>query len=249
MQELNNGQSRETEHKDVNINLAELDATIARLRERMEASTHEPINIDAVSIVTKGKMIVAAIFMVISMCVLALSSYAWFTASTASNQNIIQSGTAGVEFADLSLPGGSTGTELDPIHILPGYVEEREVYAKNVGGVSLYVRAKVVSTIVLEERYASRENEIDTSLIRFDFNESAWTKNGDYYYLNEPLRGGRTSADLFSEIKFSEEMGNIYKDSTIYVKVVFEVVQSSNNGANALEAVGWKTEVEGGVGQ
>ena len=160
MQELNNGQGRENEHKDMSIDLAELDATIARLRERMEASKSVPANIDAVSVATKGKMIVAAIFMVISMCVLALSSYAWFTASTASNQNIIQAGIAGVEFVDLSYTegeSGSAGTELDPIRILPGYAEERELYAKNVGDVAVYVRAKVVATIVLEERYLSIE--------------------------------------------------------------------------------------------
>lgn len=252
MQELNNGQGRENEHKDMSIDLAELDATIARLRERMEASKSVPANIDAVSVATKGKMIVAAIFMVISMCVLALSSYAWFTASTASNHNIIQAGIAGVEFVDLSYTegeSGSAGTELDPIRILPGYAEERELYAKNVGDVAVYVRAKVVATIVLEERYASRSGEIDTSLVIFDINESKWTKDGDYYYLMTPLRGGKTSDELFDEIKFSEEMGNIYKGSTIYVNIVFEVVQASNNGTNALEAVGWKTDAEGGADQ
>ena len=247
MQELNNGQARETEHKDVTVDLAELDATIARLRERMESSKSVPANIDAVSIATKGKMIAATVFMLISMCVLVLSSYAWFTASTASDRNIIQAGTAGVEFADLSLPGGSAGTELDPIHVLPGYRESYSIYANNVGGVAVYVRAKVVSTIVLEERYASRSNEIDTSLVMFDINESEWTKDGDYYYLMTPLRGGKTSSELFSEIKFSEAMGNIYKGSTIYVNIVFEVVQATNNGANALEAVGWKTDAEGGA--
>ena len=64
-----------------------------------------------------------------------------------------------------------------------------------------------------------------------------------------PLRGGKTSDELFDEIKFSEEMGNIYKGSTIYVNIVFEVVQASNNGTNALEAVGWKTDAEGGADQ
>ena len=57
MQELNNGQARETEHKDVTVDLAELDATIARLRERMESSKSVPANIDAVSIVDRKSVV------------------------------------------------------------------------------------------------------------------------------------------------------------------------------------------------
>ena len=251
MQELNNGQVNETEQKN-NIDLSDLDAKIASLQERLEACKPEPSRINTVSIGTKTQMLVSMIFVIISMSVLALSSYAWFTASTASNTNIMQSGSAGVEFVDLSLPdgeGGSEGTELDPIGILPGYVVERKVYAKNVGGVSLYVRAKVETDIELDERYAAHESDINTALIAFDFNDEKWEKVGDYYYLKSSLRGGSTSDEFFSNIIFSEQMGNIYKDSTIRVTVYFEVVQANNNGSSPLEAVGWKTAVEGGDGQ
>ena len=130
---------------------------------------------------------------------------------------------------------------------LPGYKEIREVYATNTGALSLYVRAKTDVGITLNDRYSEYQDEIDTSLVIFDIDDEYWRKSGDFYYYSVALQGGETTPVLFSEIKFSESMGNIYKDSTIKVTVLFEIVQANNNGATPEEAVGWPSGSEGGA--
>ena len=118
----------------------------------------------------------------------------------------------------------------------------KDVRAVNNGTVALYVRARVESVITLDSRYASRVNEIDPSLILIDVNESAWkTKSAfdGYYYYSMPLEKNTQTTSFLDSITFSELMGNIYKGSTVTVKVVFEVVQSSGNGSTVFDAAGW----------
>ena len=251
MQERDNGQRRDDKQDRAGVDLTQIDEAIARIREKLascSASTPKT-DVNVATAALRGKLIATVICLLVSIFAMVWSSYAWFTASIASS-NQITPGFVHVEYVDLSTlgaDGGFAGTELDPIRILPGYTEEHEVYASNVGSVSLYVRARAVATITLAQRYAEHEAEVDLSLVAFNFNEAYWQKHGDYYYHTAVLHGGESTPEFFSEIKFSEAMGNIYKGSTIRVKVIFEVVQATNNGSNALEAVGWTTVAEGGA--
>ena len=52
---------------------------------------------------------------------------------------------------------------------------------------------------------------------------------------------------MLQSINFSEQMGNIYKDSTIKVDILIEIVQSNNNGETVFDAVGWSSAEEGGT--
>ena len=64
-----------------------------------------------------------------------------------------------------------------------------------------------------------------------------------YYYYKLIVYRGETTSELFEKVSFSKDMGNIYKDATVVVKVTFEIVQANGNGDNVLEATGWS---EGG---
>lgn len=230
--------------------ISELDEAIARLSAKLENFTPSTAGTTVISSTAKGKLIATAIFMIIAMFALVFSSYAWFTSTIASSNNNISTGTAGVKLVELTYPeenGGTTGTELDPINVMPGYVAIREIYAHNTGDIPLYVRARTETSISLAQLYSAQVASVDPSLILFNIDEENWIKNGDYYYYAHSLLSNQTTPEFFSEITFSSAMGNEYKNSTITVKVIFEMVQATNNGASVLEAVGWPTNAEGGA--
>lgn len=243
----NNGAFKSKE--DIKRAIAEIDAAISKLNQKFtDVQVIEPKK-DLISASTKGKLIITAFLICFSVFAMLLSSYAYFTASTDSSENRITTGTVAVDVVDLgsSAPGGSAGTELDPIQILPGYVEMREIYAKNTGDIALYVRAKTETAITLAERNTSHQNEVDTSLVIFDIDSKYWKYQDGYYYYAVPLLSGEATEELFSKIVFSKEMGNLYMDSTIRVKIIFEMVQFANNGSSVFDAVGWASASEGGM--
>lgn len=234
---------------DIRKAIAELDAAISKLNEKFSDAPAVAVKKDIISASTKGKLIVTALLICFSVFAMLLSSYAYFTASTDSSENRIVAGTVGVDVVNLgsSAPGGSAGTELDPIKILPGYVEMREIYAKNTGDIALYVRARTETAITLSEGNSGRQSEVDNSLVIFDIDDTYWKYRDGYYYYALPLLAGEVTSELFSQILFSKDMGNLYKDSTIRVKIVFEMVQFNNNGSNVFDAAGWASASEGGA--
>ena len=181
---------------------------------------------------------------------MVFSSFAYFTASTNSAQNRIATGTVEVDFVGLNTPGasgGASGTELDPIKFLPGYVEMRDVYVNNTGDAPIYIRAKTKTEITLANAYSAYSDKVDPSLVLFDIDEDKWVLRDGYYYYSVALKGGESTPEFFTKIEFSSAMGNIYKDSIIKITVLFEMVQASNNGATVFDAVGWTTSSEGGA--
>ena len=230
--------------------IADIDARLARLGEQLSDSTPVAPAVRMVSTSSQKKMFVSAFLVLIAMISMVVSSLAYFTTSQHSSGNMIATGSVSVDFVDLdysSSGGGSSGTELDPIPFMPGYSREQKVYAVNNGGISIYLRAKIETEITLDAKYASYSDEIDTSLVVFDIDENFWTLKDGYYYYSVPLLSGETSPELFTEILFSPAMGNIYKDSTIKIKLIFEMVQANGNGGNVFEAVGWLSESQGGT--
>jgi len=256
---FNNNHS-EMDAESIKKAIADIDAKLARLGEQLSDSAPAAPTARVVSTSSQKKMFVSAFLVLIAMISMVVSSLAYFTTSQHSSGNMIATGSVSVDFVDLdysssgggssgggSSGGGSSGTELDPIPFMPGYSREQKVYAVNNGGISIYLRAKIETEITLDAKYASYSDEIDTSLVVFDIDENFWTLKDGYYYYSVPLHSGKISPELFTEILFSPAMGNIYKDSTIKIKLTFEMVQANGNGGNVFEAVGWPTESQGGT--
>ena len=231
------------------MTVAEIDAALARISTRLDELSADAPKESVISTSAKGKMIVSAVLMMVAVVAMVFSTLAYYTAFVYSSGNVIATGKTEVEFVDLNAPtaGGSAGTELDPISFMPGHLETRKIYAKNSGNMPLYVRVKAETAITLAERYAAHSDEIDVSLVKFVLKGSAWELRDGYYYYVLPLCAGESTPELFDHIEFDESMGNIYKDSIIRIRIVFEIVQATNNGDTVFEAVGWATETEGGA--
>ena len=250
MADLNNNFNENASKESVEKALAEIDAAIALINKKIASNELEASKPAVVSTASKSKLIISAVFMIVSVCAMIFSSFAYFTASSNSSQNRIASGSVEVDFVGLNTPGasgGSSGTELDPIRFLPGYVEMRDVYVKNTGDAPIYLRAKTKIEITLAQAYSAYSDKIDTSLVLFDVDENVWVLRDGYYYYADMLEGGESTPEFFTKIKFSDAMGNIYKDSIVKITVLFEMVQATSNGATVFDAVGWTTSSEGGA--
>lgn len=236
LQELNQAiEDLEAKLEGMNGRLAACDASAARMRRATGG--------------LKKKLIVVTVAMGIVATSFAASTYSYFTDSITSGANKITTGYAAVQLMDVTSSSPDVG-DLDPfvpIRILPGYSVNKTVSAKNEGSYPLYLRVKIQPAVVLDERYAGRESEIDLSLITFDIDRENWIERDGYYYYKNALKKNETAPSLMTAVNFSEEMGNLYKDSTLTVNVRLEVVQANNNGANVFEAVGWTAPLEGGA--
>ncbi len=201
---------------------------------------------------TKKKIIVMCVAMMITIASMVCSTIAFFTDSAQLPYGDISIGSVSVQIIDVTYPYGSN-VPIAPdeaIRIFPGYEVKKTVTARNMGDLPMYVRIKLDSEITLAESSHGREAEIDRSLVGYDINLENWLLHTDgYYYYRTPLTKGKEATPLFTKVKFSEDMGNLYKDSTIRFKVRMEVVQANNNGASVTEAQGWTEPLYEGGGQ
>lgn len=194
----------------------------------------------------KFKLIAIIAAFAITLASFIHTTVSFFVDSVVSPNGYIATGSTDVELVSSSVGGGAQMPD-GSIRIMPGQTVEKSVSAKNTGTLPLYVRVKVTPEIVLADAYQAHTNEIDTSLIVFDFDTENWLLKDGYYHYADALTGGTATNDLFTQITFSKDMGNIYKDGKMHVTVRIEVVQANNNGENVLQATGWATAGEGGI--
>ena len=240
--------AKEINAQELDEAIERLNSEISRMNERLEERSAHSAKSDLASQCLKSKIIITMVATGLLLISLAVCTYAYFVATTTSGGNIISTGYADVTLYDVTdsayLPDPGVR---DAISIFPGTVVSKTVYAKNNGAYPVYIRAKIEDTITLAAKYAEHQDEIDLSLVTYDLDLDNWTKHNGYYYYNTPIVHGESTTLLLSQVKFSEEIGNIYKDSTIVVKVTLEAVQSNNNGATVFDAVGWTSTGEGGA--
>ena len=199
---------------------------------------------------TKTKVKIVAMCTALTITVLSFfySTLAYFTDIESANHGMIATGQASVEIIDVTYPYGSNiavppGTA---IRIMPGHEISKTLTARNTGSLPLYVRVQLHSDITLAQHARSAESQIDLSLVGYDINLVDWVEHDGYYYYRTPLIGGTEAVPLFTKVIFSEQMGNLYKDSTIVFRARIEVVQANNNAANVIDAYGWSELPERG---
>lgn len=249
------------ETSDVDSKIKEIDAVIEKISEQLRQNDEKESRLKKAEAVlsssVKRKILSIASVMLIAVFAFASSTFAYFTATADSNSNVIKSA-SGTEFdvVDLVYPQGSLNgipveSVTDKLMAFPGESVLRDITAVNRSQISIYVRAKISPVITLDARYADKADLIDPSLISYGIDENYWvtrdTFDGYYYYIS-PLASGEQTTAIIDSVNFSEDMGNMYKGSTVSVKAVFEIVQSNGNGTSVLDAGGWPLDIEGGDG-
>ena len=190
----------------------------------------------------KKKIAIGAV-LVLCLSMLIYSTIAYFnTADTA--RNVITAGDIKIELQETAI--NNDGDEIlfeqsqERFNVMPGQDVSKIVRVKNTGSNPAYIRVEVQKAIALA---ADSHGDVDLDLVSLDFDSEKWTlRNDGYYYYNEPLAPGETTAALFRNVKFDTGMGNMYQGSSATIKVAAEATQVKNNGATVFDAAGWPAD-------
>ena len=198
----------------------------------------------------KKQLIASMVALLLVVGSLVYGTVAYFTDSVSATSGTFGSaGNVSCKLRDLThIDGFAEESGNAPIRVYPGMSFEKTLSAVNTGSSSLYIRVSVAKRIELSEANQGKEAEIDESLVILHFNTENWEYRDGYYYYRQPLTASKITPTLIESVEFSAAMGNLYKESTFYLTVTMDAVQSLNNGAFAWEAEGWST-VSGGEGQ
>lgn len=173
--------------------------------------------------IVNKKLIILAACTVLLGSIIVGKTLAYYTAETTAN-NVITSGNVTVQIHESSV--GS-------VNILPGDTVDRSVFFENIGTVPLYLRVQ------LTKRVENSELSAD-DCIKIDLNEKNWTYKEGYYYYNTPLKAGKTTEVLFTQLYFDgKQIDNEYLGKAFSLDIDAFAVQSDNNGDTVWNAVGW----------
>lgn len=143
------------------------------------------------------------------------------------------------------------GTELveypvDTIQgVMPGRTISKIPYINNTGDEDFYTRVYIKTHI-----YDSAGNEInpEEEIININIDHENWVTDENianwYYYKNIVKSGTNQVLAPFTKVKFSEDMGNEYKNAKVEIEVYAQAVQAKNNEVDLskqsiLEVQGW----------
>jgi predicted ribosomally synthesized peptide with SipW-like signal peptide len=172
--------------------------------------------------------------------ILSAGTLAFFTAEEKA-VNRITSGNIDIELLETTDQMDEEGIAVpfkNMTGVMPGTTASKNAELKNSGEKEAYVRAKVDITMELDGGTVIEDE--NTDLISINFNLDHWTLLEDeYYYYNYRLKPGEITEPLFTQVSFSETMGNDYQSSTAMVGIRAYAVQVDNNGKTVFEAMGW----------
>lgn len=179
---------------------------------------------------------IAAVAVILSLVsIAAMGTMAYFTDSAVAH-NVITSGNIDIEVveqqrnADESLVDYPVDEKGNPVAIsaMPGQTVSKIVTVKN-NDEPAYIRAKfeVVAYKLVDEEQIPIAIENGVIIVPTD---TAWVKGEDgWYYYSAPVKEGKSTAPLFSEVQFSgPNMGNEYQGVTVEINISAEAVQAAN---------------------
>lgn len=185
------------------------------------------------------KRILSIAILMIGLSIIASGTNAYYTAEETAH-NVIASGNIDIALIEMSENENGEMVPFENVNgVMPGKKISKIVIVKNTGSQPAYVRVKVEKTVTLRDGTV----EIgDLPFLSYDINTEKWTEKDGYYYYNMALDVGNETEPLFTVVKFSKDMGNVYKKSKVELNIQAYATQVANNGESALGALGWPEE-------
>ena len=182
---------------------------------------------------------VLSLALIVSMLAIMVSGTMAYFVSSDTAHNVITTG--GVDIELIEKTTDEDGNLIDfPEEgikdIVPGMEVDKIVSVKSEDNTAdCWVRVSVTIEITNKEgKQLSTENALS-----LNYDTENWTEKDGLWYYNSPLSAGQETPKLFTTVTFSSDLGNEYQNATATITIHAEAVQSKNNGATALEAVGW----------
>lgn len=174
---------------------------------------------------TKRALLSSVLALVLCMVMLIGTTFAWFTDSVTSSNNIIQSGTLDValeykEMDQAEYKDASKGAIFDYKLWEPGYVDVKHVKISNNGTLALKYQLNVIANIVIEDNSVNLADVIDVYMF-----EGAKTLTSD------ELANATSVGTLSSLMKDADgaAYGFLLADKNIEVTIALKMKESAGN--------------------
>ena len=185
------------------------------------------------------KKIFALAVVLICVSILASTTLAYFT-DIGTARNVITTG--GIKIAIVEqqwVDDQLVDYPNESIPVMPGKSISKIVSVKGLDQAA-WVRMRYAVTVFDAEGKAMDVPADELAkLIIIAADEENWTYSNGWWYCNEAVMAGESTAALFDAVEFAKNMGNRYQESTVHVDVTAQAVQKANNGATVLDAAGW----------
>ena len=185
------------------------------------------------------KKIFAIAMMLICISIIATTTLAYFT-DVGTSRNVITTGGIRLELVEQQLVEGAlVDYPAEPIPVMPGQSVSKIVSVKGMEQEAwIRMRFEVTLYNALGEPMELTAEEL-ARLVIIQPDGTNWIYSEGWWYCDLPVAAGVSTPALFDTVTFASNMGNEYQRSTVYVDVTAQAVQKANNGATALDAVGW----------
>ena len=179
----------------------------------------------------KQKILVLAAVLVL-VTLFSRSTLAYYTV-TGIATNVVTSGEIRLRIHETDENGHPFPKE--GVHVIPGDVVDKVVTVQNVCHHPFWLRVELVRDSTGEALSAEDALEI------LDFNDSNWTRWGDYWYYQDILYPGEETEPLFTQVEIVGKYVDQYDiGSALTLTVKAYAVQSENNPADhPWEVSGW----------
>lgn len=168
-------------------------------------------------------------------------SLAYFT-SEKQTHNIITSGGIDIELIQKVENNDGKLVTVPEItgQLIPGTGINGAVSVENQGKSQAWIRLKAEASIEDENGNPLPESTKGSVPVVSFSNTKAWKLGEDgYWYYQKPVDPKKETDSWFEGLKMDHRVGNDYQNSTIYLNVHAQAVQTANNGKSAEEAIGW----------
>lgn len=176
------------------------------------------------------KKLMIGLSVVALVALLAVGTWAWFTAEADPVTNTFKAGTVKISIEN---------TYENVTNWNPGDVEEGKITITNEGTKCAYVRVKLDAVW--------NDDELDADNVQLALDEDKWVNYEGYYYYIGTLESGETTESLLSAVTLlGEDTGNKYQGATFMVEVKADAVQCTNDAYKVvweLDALPWEEDV------
>lgn len=184
----------------------------------------------------KKGLLLSLALMTSLLAIMVSGTLAYFTSSETAHNVITTSGVT-IKLVE-KINGEIAETDEDRLitGVVPGQAVDKEVWVE-AGEESgdCWVRVSVEIKIVDKD---NKELPTEGVLI-IDYDKENWTEKDGLWYYNSALSAGQETPQLFTTVRFADELGNEYQETTTTITINAQAVQTKNNGTSALDAVGW----------
>ena len=191
----------------------------------------------------KKRILISLLTIMISGTLISGATMSWFTDATTPIVNEFTAGTVAI----------SADETIKPVLFMqqnwnPGDVAEKEYTITNTGTKSIYLRAVITGKWYQPDGVTEFIPNPAEEVVTWAFHDSQpvqnWTRQGNTWYYNTPIKGTYTEPNLSARIvtlhlKVSfngPKSGNQYQGKIFKLKAVFESVQSSNGAVKEVWA-------------